>query len=98
PRRRRGRTLAEAERTRLAQHPAAPRTPPTREESKARVARFSSFRQAVRGPSARPAPATSETPEGIEEGMEARDVLDTPGPPEEHATATAPDPRAADPA
>ncbi|CAL9493111.1 hypothetical protein SUDANB176_03286 [Streptomyces sp. enrichment culture] len=47
PRRRRGRTLAEAERTRSA-GPAAPRPAPTAEETRARTARFSSFRQAVR--------------------------------------------------
>ncbi|MFF9220334.1 ATP-binding protein [Streptomyces viridosporus] len=48
PRRRRGRTLAEAERTRSGSRAAAPRPAPTAEETKARTARFSSFRQAVR--------------------------------------------------
>lgn len=48
PRRRRGRTLAEAERTRSASRTAALRPAPTAEETKARTARFSSFRQAVR--------------------------------------------------
>ncbi|MGJ3560017.1 sensor histidine kinase [Streptomyces sp. INA 01156] len=50
PRRRRGRTLAEAERTRSAGTRATtPRpAPPTAEETRARTARFSSFRQAVR--------------------------------------------------
>ncbi|MEU4652575.1 ATP-binding protein [Streptomyces sp. NPDC023723] len=60
PRRRRGRTLAEAERAQAAQQSAAPRTPPTREEARARVARFTSFRQAVRGTPAQP---TAEAPE-----------------------------------
>ncbi|MET9153360.1 ATP-binding protein [Streptomyces griseoflavus] len=51
PRRRRGRTLAEAERTRSGSgRPAAPRPAPTAEETRARTARFSSFRQAVRAP------------------------------------------------
>ncbi|MFJ3985260.1 sensor histidine kinase [Streptomyces fungicidicus] len=51
PRRRRGRTLAEAERTRSgSDRPAAPRPAPTAEETRARTARFSSFRQAVRPP------------------------------------------------
>ncbi|MBL3667510.1 ATP-binding protein [Streptomyces sp. M2CJ-2] len=50
PRRRRGRTLAEAERTRSAgTRTTAPRpAAPTAEETRARTARFSSFRQAVR--------------------------------------------------
>ncbi|GGM03023.1 histidine kinase [Streptomyces fumigatiscleroticus] len=51
PRRRRGRTLAEAERARSADRAAATSRPaPTAEETKARTARFSSFRNAVRGP------------------------------------------------
>ncbi|MFC7990572.1 ATP-binding protein [Streptomyces pilosus] len=51
PRRRRGRTLAEAERSRSGSgRPAAPRPAPTAEETRARTARFSSFRQAVRTP------------------------------------------------
>ncbi|MFZ4181290.1 ATP-binding protein [Streptomyces pseudogriseolus] len=57
PRRRRGRTLAEAERTsgiaaratETRPTPTTP-TPPTAEETRARTARFSSFRQAVRTP------------------------------------------------
>ncbi|WP_369156480.1 ATP-binding protein [Streptomyces sp. R02] len=57
PRRRRGRTLAEAERTsgiaaratEIRPTPTTP-TPPTAEETRARTARFSSFRQAVRTP------------------------------------------------
>ncbi|MCX2925650.1 ATP-binding protein [Streptomyces sp. NEAU-W12] len=49
PRRRRGRTLAEAERARSQSRTASPRqAPPTAEETKARTARFTSFRQAVR--------------------------------------------------
>ncbi|MFF9523115.1 ATP-binding protein [Streptomyces achromogenes] len=62
PKRRRGRTLAEAERGRSASG-TGQRGTPTAEEGKARAARFSSFRQAVR-PSApagpRPAPGPSE--------------------------------------
>ncbi|MFE2278805.1 ATP-binding protein [Streptomyces sp. NPDC059454] len=50
PRRRRGRTLAEAERTRPGSRDTTPRPAPTAEETKARTARFSSFRQAVRPP------------------------------------------------
>lgn len=50
PRRRRGRTLAEAERTRPGSRGTTPRPAPTAEETKARTARFSSFRQAVRPP------------------------------------------------
>ncbi|MGA5417385.1 ATP-binding protein [Streptomyces pseudogriseolus] len=57
PRRRRGRTLAEAERrsgvaARSPETRPAPTTPaaPTAEETRARTARFSSFRQAVRTP------------------------------------------------
>ncbi|MET8893625.1 ATP-binding protein [Streptomyces albogriseolus] len=51
PRRRRGRTLAAAERRAGAGSPAAESRPaPTAEETRARTARFSSFRQAVRTP------------------------------------------------
>ncbi|WP_431992402.1 ATP-binding protein [Streptomyces albogriseolus] len=51
PRRRRGRTLAAAERRAGAGHRAAESRPaPTAEETRARTARFSSFRQAVRTP------------------------------------------------
>ncbi|MFF4712752.1 ATP-binding protein [Streptomyces eurythermus] len=59
PKRRRGRTLAEAERARSASG-TEQRSAPTAEEGKARAARFSSFRQAVRPsapPSPQPAPA-----------------------------------------
>lgn len=59
PRRRRGRTLADAERTRSAARTATPRTAPTAEETRARTARFSSFRQALRptpGPETTPGP------------------------------------------
>ncbi|WP_217139786.1 ATP-binding protein [Streptomyces sp. AC627_RSS907] len=69
PRRRRGRTLAEAERARAARS-TEPRTTPPAGDAKARAARFSSFRQAVRAtgpardgaPRAEPAaPAPAET-------------------------------------
>ncbi|MFC9287340.1 ATP-binding protein [Streptomyces sp. NPDC057052] len=49
PRRRRGRTLAEAERARSDSRAATPRPAPTAEETRARASRFSDFRQAVRG-------------------------------------------------
>ncbi|CAM5244612.1 ATP-binding protein [Streptomyces griseomycini] len=61
PRRRRGRTLAEAERTRSG-GPAAPRPAPTAEETKARTARFSSFRRAVRATAPDDASAGPTTP------------------------------------
>ncbi|GAA2270800.1 histidine kinase [Streptomyces ruber] len=48
PRRRRGRTLAEAERSRLAGRDATPRTAPPAGDAKTRATRFGSFRQAVR--------------------------------------------------
>ncbi|MEU9351681.1 ATP-binding protein [Streptomyces griseoloalbus] len=74
PRRRRGRTLAEAERGRSGSRAAAPRRPaPTAEETRARTARLSSFRQAVRstgkdtasaaGPASTP-PSHPTNPEG----------------------------------
>ncbi|WP_316768142.1 sensor histidine kinase [Streptomyces sasae] len=47
PRRRRGRTLAEAER-KAAHQPAEPRPAPAAEDARVRAARFNSFRQAVR--------------------------------------------------
>ncbi|MGP2439160.1 ATP-binding protein [Streptomyces sp. JW3] len=77
PRRRRGRTLAEAERAQLAQRPATPSAPPTREESLARVARFSSFRQAVRGAHT---PAADDTPETADAPRTAATADATPQP------------------
>ncbi|MFE6285713.1 ATP-binding protein [Streptomyces sp. NPDC057877] len=68
PRRRRGRTLAEAERTRSnGSATREPRPAPTAEETRARTARFSSFREAVRKVAAEddvttPAQATAESP------------------------------------
>ncbi len=62
PRRRRGRTLAEAERARAATNSAAPRTPPTADEVKARADRFSSFRRAVRSASDQAAPQDTAGP------------------------------------
>ncbi|GAA5215578.1 sensor histidine kinase [Streptomyces thinghirensis] len=55
PRRRRGRTLAAAERARATARSAEPRATPPADDAKARAARFSSFRQAVRATG----PATS---------------------------------------
>ncbi|GAB2812724.1 ATP-binding protein [Streptomyces chlorus] len=66
PRRRRGRTLAEAERTHgTSRADAPPKAPPTAEETKARTARFSSFRQAVRATATEPAtdPTTDTAPD-----------------------------------
>ncbi|MFF0537504.1 ATP-binding protein [Streptomyces coelicoflavus] len=58
PKRRRGRTLAAAERARAAARAAEPRPAPSAEDAKARAARFSSFRQAVRNTTgAAPEPA-----------------------------------------
>ncbi|MFG2965182.1 ATP-binding protein [Streptomyces sp. NPDC048288] len=54
PKRRRGRTLAEAER-RSAPHPADPRPAPAAEDARVRAARFNSFRQAVRPTASDPA-------------------------------------------
>ncbi|MFE2358234.1 ATP-binding protein [Streptomyces parvulus] len=48
PRRRRGRTLAAAERARSAARASEPRPAPPADDAKVRAARFSSFRQAVR--------------------------------------------------
>ncbi len=48
PKRRRGRTLAAAERARSGARAAEPRATPTAEDAKVRAARFGSFRQAVR--------------------------------------------------
>jgi signal transduction histidine kinase len=69
PRRRRGRTLAAAERARAGVRSAEPRPAPPAGDAKERAARFSSFRQAVRAtaPAARrddapqPDPAPAET-------------------------------------
>ncbi|MFI8949896.1 ATP-binding protein [Streptomyces sp. NPDC053750] len=74
PKRRRGRTLAAAERARATARSAEPRPAAPPDDAKARAARFSSFRQAVRatGPAtsrdgapqtepAAPAPAPAET-------------------------------------
>ncbi|MEJ1200342.1 MULTISPECIES: ATP-binding protein [unclassified Streptomyces] len=55
PRRRRGRTLAAAERARATARSAEPRATPPADDAKVRAARFSSFRQAVRATG----PATS---------------------------------------
>ncbi|MFJ8193411.1 ATP-binding protein [Streptomyces sp. NPDC096094] len=54
PRRRRGRTLAAAERARATARSAEPRATPPADDAKARAARFSNFRHAVRatGPAA----------------------------------------------
>jgi hypothetical protein len=77
PRRRRGRTLADAERTWSAGRTAEPRPAPTAEETRARTARFSSFRQAVRPTTAAPTgddaparPATAPTADDVRAGRD----------------------------
>ncbi|MGW0817845.1 ATP-binding protein [Streptomyces viridiviolaceus] len=64
PKRRRGRTLAAAERARAGARPAEPRATPPADDAKVRAARFSSFRQAVRatgsGPTDPQDPATGD--------------------------------------
>jgi hypothetical protein len=62
PRRRRGRTLAEAERARAAARSSAPRSASGPQDAKTRVARFSSFRKAVRasGPGQPAPPGTAD--------------------------------------
>ncbi|MET9354600.1 ATP-binding protein [Streptomyces sp. NPDC006617] len=66
PKRRRGRTLAAAERARAATRAAEPRATPSAGDAKARAARFSSFRQAVRstttGAAAEPAATAPDLP------------------------------------
>ncbi|AYN37970.1 histidine kinase [Streptomyces dangxiongensis] len=94
PRRRRGRTLAEAERARSAHGAAGARSAPGAEEGRTRAARFSSFRQAVR-PSApgthRPGPAPAAPAPTPADRAPARDG-GTEDPPQDHHTPTpAPD-------
>ncbi|GAA2228809.1 ATP-binding protein [Streptomyces nogalater] len=86
PKRRRGRTLAEAERARSASG-TEPRSAPTADEGKARAARFSSFRQAVRPsapPSPRPAapagPSEDEPPARPADPAHPSDPADSAGP------------------
>ncbi|BDD76803.1 ATP-binding protein [Streptomyces violaceoruber] len=69
PKRRRGRTLAAAERARAAARSAEPRATPSADDAKVRAARFSSFRQAVRtttgattGAAAEPAETAPDLP------------------------------------
>jgi hypothetical protein len=72
PKRRRGRTLAHAERSRThATNPAdpEPRTTGTAEDSKARAARFGSFRQAVRGTTPGSEDAVRRTTPGPEDAV-----------------------------
>ncbi|WP_018569907.1 sensor histidine kinase [Streptomyces sp. PsTaAH-124] len=68
PKRRRGRTLADAERTRNTARTPAPRPAAAAEDVKTRAARFGSFRQAVRpgaaDHAAAPGPATGPQPDG----------------------------------
>ncbi|GGY94925.1 sensor histidine kinase [Streptomyces poonensis] len=82
PRRRRGRTLAEAERALAATRSAAPRTPPTPEEMKARAARFSSFRRAVRNApdQATADPTTADPAQGSAPAVPGTAGPDTAGP------------------
>ncbi|MFD3734395.1 ATP-binding protein [Streptomyces sp. NPDC058632] len=94
PRRRRGRALAEAERARSASRTVSPRqAPPTAEETKARTARFSSFRQAVRAtpahgaaPGAAPGTEAVEDPGGAPTGAAPHTTSTTPATPEGDTT------------
>ncbi|GGS80946.1 sensor histidine kinase [Streptomyces griseoviridis] len=88
PKRRRGRTLAEAERTRQAPSATAPRTPPTREETKARVARFGTFQQAVRGTTGPPA-ADASTAGATTVGPTTTEPVSDPDPASASASAPA---------
>ncbi|GHG92247.1 sensor histidine kinase [Streptomyces rubradiris] len=88
PKRRRGRTLAEAERARSASG-TGPRSAPTADEGKARAARFSSFRQAVR-PSAPPSPEPAPAAGPPEEAPPARSS-DPAGPSRPSAPSHTPD-------
>src|SRR5690606_4237405 len=78
PRRRRGRTLAEAERTRHDTVP-APRPAPTADETRARTARFNTFRRAVRATAADEAPQTPAAATGTDTGT-ATAPTDAPAP------------------
>ncbi|MEZ7006528.1 ATP-binding protein [Streptomyces sp. AD55] len=82
PRRRRGRTLAAAERSRAARAAAPPAAPPAEGDAKARVARFSSFRRAVRP--AGPASAARDTSPGGERAEAPRTHPDAPSPTTAH--------------
>ncbi|WP_053914293.1 sensor histidine kinase [Streptomyces sp. TP-A0875] len=82
PRRRRGRTLAAAERTRAARAAAPPAAPPAEGDAKARVARFSSFRRAVRP--AAPDSAARDTSPGGERAEAPRTHPDAPSPTTAH--------------
>ncbi|WP_435800065.1 ATP-binding protein [Streptomyces mutabilis] len=62
PRRRRGRTLAAAERARATARAAEPRVTPSAEDAKTRAARFSSFRQAVRAAGTAPEAPRDDAP------------------------------------
>ncbi|MFF9311637.1 ATP-binding protein [Streptomyces sp. NPDC014748] len=64
PRRRRGRTLAQAERSRAAARTPEPREPAGADEAKTRAARFGSFRQAVRAAGPDHAAAPDERGDG----------------------------------
>ncbi|MEU6592422.1 ATP-binding protein [Streptomyces sp. NPDC046881] len=82
PRRRRGRTLAEAERARSAPGTAASRTAPAPDAARARVARFSSFRQAVR-----PSAPDPRQPDPAPPATTANERAGSPAPEPHHATA-----------
>ncbi|MEU6407041.1 ATP-binding protein [Streptomyces sp. NPDC046985] len=80
PKRRRGRTLAEAEQARSAPRTPAQRAAPGSEDVKARAARFSSFRQAVRATASDPSPP-SETAAADRPGDGAASRPETSGAP-----------------
>ncbi|MFI8347926.1 ATP-binding protein [Streptomyces sp. NPDC085596] len=74
PKRRRGRTLAEAERSRSAAHDDTGPTAPDPDQAKVRAARFSSFRKAVRPGTGPEDPAPHTRPDDAHES----DSADTP--------------------
>ncbi|MFF5532804.1 ATP-binding protein [Streptomyces cinerochromogenes] len=97
PRRRRGRTLAAAERARSAPGTAASRTAPAADEGKTRAARFSSFRQAVRPSAPTAPPPVADDRTGTPAPPPEADGSTTAAPQADPAHATAPDDRDAVP-
>ncbi|BDH06088.1 sensor histidine kinase [Streptomyces seoulensis] len=82
PKRRRGRTLAEAERSRSASHDDTARPAPGPDQAKVRAARFSSFRDAVRpGTGPRPEKAGDRAPHTRPENPGGPGPADTPAVP-----------------
>ncbi|MFJ3660221.1 ATP-binding protein [Streptomyces sp. NPDC090119] len=88
PQRRRGRTLAEAERSRSAAPDGTGRTAPDPDQAKVRAARFSSFRKAVRpgGGAEDPAPHTRPAEAPPSDPADTPDVSRPTPPPEQPHT------------